>query len=178
MAELDQDDESSSGTSTPNSTQSLADLAMFQNMPEPERCAQVYMMHRRFRRTWRRYTGRPMRRYRRVAKRHFRKFYKRPFKGGLTMRNRTFYEQTQYPRQFYPQGHKGKGKGKGRKNNPRGPDGNPMTCHSCGSDEHFSKHCSKGKGAGGTNFVMDTYDHYNYHSAYYNYHTHIHSQIE
>lgn len=45
---------------------------------------------------------------------------------------------------------KGKGKGKGfqRRGNPVGPDGKVMTCSGCGSEDHFVRNCSKGKGGG------------------------------
>ena len=31
------------------------------------------------------------------------------------------------------------GKGKDRVGNPRGPDGNPIRCHHCGSTQHFER---------------------------------------
>ena len=40
----------------------------------------------------------------------------------------------------------GSGKGKKGRKNPRGPDGKPMTCHECGSDEHLIRDCQKRKG--------------------------------
>ena len=39
---------------------------------------------------------------------------------------------------FGGKGNKGKGK---RKGNPRGRDGQPMTCHSCGSEDHLVARC-------------------------------------
>ena len=115
-------------------------------MSEAEAASTIYMAYRGAKRTWRRFTGKPVRKFRRTFKKH----HKGKGKGG-----RGFF-LTQDDVHAYLQ-HKGKGhrkgssgKGFGRKGNPKDRNGNTMKCHECNSEDHLVSRCpNKGAGKGG-----------------------------
>ena len=63
---------SMSDTSSDDGQEQIAD-ASTDAMPEPERTEQIYYQFRRYRKMWRRHTGRPVRRLRRTIRHHFSK---------------------------------------------------------------------------------------------------------
>ena len=119
-------------------------------LSQAEAAEQIYTQYRRAKRTWRRFTGKPVRKFRR----HFRHFRKRKGKGKGKGHGKSFlwtWEDTL----TYLKG-KGKasrshtsGKGFGRRKNPKDRQGNIMKCRICNSEEHFAAKCpSKGGGKG------------------------------
>ena len=133
-------------------------------LSEAEATEQIYLRYRRAKRTWRRFTGRPVRKFRRHIKRHayFRKGKGRGRKGkgkgkGHSRPSTGGFMWTRDDTLAYLKG-KGKadrmhtsGKGFGRRRNPKDKHGNVMKCRICNSEEHFAAKCpnkGSGKGAG------------------------------
>ena len=154
------DGESSEGTSSATSSDSGTehiDMSDLQSMTDQHASEHVFWQYRVHRRRWRRLTGKPVRRFRR----HVRYFVKRQGKGkGRSQGGFAFggfrrrsYVVTQDDIRAYL-GSRGKGsgrgsgKGHGRKRNPKGRDGQTMTCRICNSEEHFAARCLQGEGGG------------------------------
>ena len=102
---------------------------------------------RQHKRAWRRITSKPVRRVRRLVRR----------KGGKVGGKARFFmatdEMQAYLRKKGRQGKGGKhykssGFGFERKRNPIGKDGKVMKCNKCGSEQHFERECTMGKGGG------------------------------
>ena len=128
-------------------------------MTQEEAAEHIYMQHSQAKRTWRRFTGRPVRRFRRHLKFHKR----RKGKGeGRSKAKRGGFTWTQGDALAYLKG-KGKGhrlrstgKGFGRRKNPRDRNGNLMKCHNCGSEDRLVARCpQKGRGKGGKTKGID-----------------------
>jgi len=94
---------------------------------------------------YRRFLGKPVRRVRRFFRR------KGKGKGKSAGHYLSSLSEPEILSTFFSKGPKGRGKSKGkyssgkgfgRRKNPKGPDGQIMTCRGCGSDEHFIKNCS------------------------------------
>ena len=146
--EMDEDDDdSSSMTSSDNGSDAL-DMPDLSRMNDTEAAEQLFYQYRKARRTWRRFTGKPVRRFRRDFKKNF---YKRgKGKGHPRGRGRgptrgLFFTNDDV--QVFLKG-RGKGnraqtfgKGHGRCKNPKGRDGEIMKCRICNSDEHLMAKC-------------------------------------
>ena len=151
--DADYDLESSSCTSSDDGQEEI-DMPDTGNLPHPDASQHVYMMYRRAKRQWRRYTGRPTRRFRRFFKGHIKKKYpQRRSKGrGKGKGSGMFFTKDDVYAYLKGKGKHVKahtsGKGHGRSQNPKDKDGNLMTCRRCGSTEHFEKNCHQGKGGG------------------------------
>ena len=101
------------------------------------------------------------RRFMRKPVRRVRRFFKRRGKGrgkhsGFFLANMTDSEVTET---FFQKGFKGRGKGKGkrssgkgfgRRQNPKGKNGEILNCRKCGSTEHFIKDCPQANGTPAT----------------------------
>jgi len=137
------------------------------HLSDADAAEQIYLRYRRAKRTWRRFTGRPVRKFRRHIKRHayFRKGKGRGRKGkGKGSKSSTGgFMWTRDDTLAYLKG-KGKsnrahtsGKGFGRRRNPKDKHGNVMKCRICNSEEHFAAKCPNkggGKGAGPSGFFQ------------------------
>ena len=117
------------------------------------------MQMRTAKRTWRRFTGRPVRKFRRFFKaRRGKGKGKSKGKKGSGSGNSFMWYQEEVAAFLSGKG-KGdrshsSGKGFGRRKNPKGRDGQIMRCHECQSDEHLVARCPlKGKGKGGPSMV-------------------------
>ena len=115
-------------------------------------------------RRFRRFMKKPVRRVRRAVRRAFRqrgtsrgKGKRRRLHGRGVISYLTSLTDIEFEEVLFGGRGKGRGKGilnttgkgKGRKQNPMGPDGNTMTCDTCGSAPHIWKDCpNKGKGKG------------------------------
>ena len=125
-------------------------------MTDAQASEHVFWQYRYHRRKWRRLTGKPVRRFRR----HVRYFVKRRGKGrgryqsyGFGHRGRRSFIVTQDDVRAYLNARgkgagRGSGKGHGRRRNPRGRDGQVMTCRVCNSEEPFAARCPQRKGGG------------------------------
>ena len=124
-------------------------------------------MHRR---RWRRLTGKPVRIFRRSV-RFFVKTSRKKAKDVTTdsdsvvtvdVVHTSSLRTMSAPTSVHEEkgAGRGSGKGHGRKRNPRGCDGNVMTCRVCNSEEHFAARCPQGKGGGngaGSSFPSATF---------------------
>ena len=139
---------------------------------ENQAAEHIYLQYRRHKRMWRRFTGRPVRKFRRKFKKYSHRkhhFYGGGGKGGHWRdrlrgggsgghghgkggkgRMRFFQanpdEVAAFASSMGKGGKKGSGGGFGRKGNPTGKDGKPLTCHSCGSTEHLIRDCPQRSG--------------------------------
>jgi len=141
----------------------------------PDEISQWLFFQQRFhKRRWRRWTRKPVRRVRRFIKKrtfHRRKSFggrgrpKGRGKGSLFL---TYADEWDEALTYLGGSSRSSGKGFGRKTNPRGKDGKIMTCHNCGSEDHFKSECpqsshlvrrsgkgrrGKGKGGHGPTFL-------------------------
>ena len=112
----------------------------------------IYLQMRTAKRTWRRFTGRPVRRFRRFFKASKGRG-KGKIKGKRSPGQAFMYTQDEVNAFLSGKGKGGRshssGKGFGRKKNPKDRNGQLMTCHNCGSDEHLVARCpQKGQGKG------------------------------
>ena len=143
-------DPTDSDTSSDSGNEDLDLPPEWNNVQASELGPQVFFQHRRWKKAWRRFRSKPVRRFRRTMKKHFRKH--RNFTSSHGKRSRGMF-LTQEEVQAYVSKHarsQSSGKGFGRRGNPKGKDGKPLTCSGCGSTEHFVKNCpNKGKGKGG-----------------------------
>ena len=166
MADVDMSSSSSSATSSDDG-QTSVDMPDLSNMSDENAAQHMYLIYRRHKRMWRRFTGRPVRKFRRTFKRHLKHTYPqrfRPFgrshghkgaKGGGKRsgpRQRMFWTADEALVFLKGKGKGGKshssGKGHGRRRNPRGKDGETMKCHKCGSEEHLQRECPQNGGGG------------------------------
>jgi len=139
--------------------------AAFQGLTPSQIDEQLYWEMKTAKRNWRRHMKKPTRRVRR--------FVKRKGKGKGRGKSRFSFLSTmpdeEYDSMFYggKGNSKGKrrssGKGKGRRTNPRGRDGQIMTCGICGSETHFRAECpnnTQQQGAGAaahSHFTFNSY---------------------
>ena len=138
-------------------------------MPESEHTAHLFWSYSRAKSAWRSHTRKPVRKVRRFIRRKGKGKGKGKSYGKSA--SAFFAEATdeEIEEIFFGKG-KGKSKGKGkrttgmgfgRKNNPKGRDGNVMKCHECDSEEHLVANCpvrrnkGKGKGNSSVNLVAD-----------------------
>ena len=120
-----------------------------------DRAQQLYWAYARAKQQWRSFMGKPTRRVRRHVKRSFHSKGSpwRKGKGKAGHINKTSLlaslsedeVQSLFPAAKGKGWRKSSGKGgKGRRTgNPKGPDGNPMKCHQCGSDQHLVARCPR-----------------------------------
>jgi len=141
-----EDDGTDTDTSSDDGTEDLG-VPDTTNMSEAEAAENIYMMYRRAKRAWRRFTGKPVRRFRRAIK-----FQKRRRKGkGKGKGFFWTHDDTLVYLKGKGKGHRANssGKGHGRRKNPKDRQGNIMRCRICNSDEHFDALCpQKGSGKG------------------------------
>ena len=152
----DTDEESSSATSSDDLSEELHEPEL-EGMDDHQAAEHIFFKFKRYRKMWRRFTGRPVRKFRRVLKHHKRRRHKGKGKGkhfGKGSSRGGSFMWTQSDSIALLSG-KGKGhrshtsgKGFGRKGNPKGKDGQPLKCHKCGSTDHFERNCPKGGGKG------------------------------
>ena len=149
----DDEDEDSSETSSDSGNEEIPDIPGLEHLSQADAAEHIYLQFRRAKRTWRRFTGRPVRKFRRFFKKH--KRFKGKGKGKGKGRSHGGFMWTQDDTLAYLKG-KGKGKrshtsgkGFGRRGNPRDRNGEVMKCHNCGSEEHLAARCpQKGSGKG------------------------------
>ena len=139
----DWDEGTDSETSSDDGQEDIPDQGI-SNMTESQAAEHIFLMYRRARRAWRRFTGKPVRRFRRSVK-----FMKRYRKG----KGKGFFwthDDTMAYLNRNGKGHRShtSGKGHGRRKNPKDRQGNTLKCHNCGSEEHFARNCPKGGGKG------------------------------
>ena len=145
-----QEETDSSATSSDSGTEQLPEPAVG-GMSPPDAAHHIYMQMRNAKRTWRRFTGRPVRKFRRFFKNTL---TTRKGKGkGKRSSGQAFMwsqEDMVHPIMSFLSG-KGKGnrshssgKGFGRKKNPKDRNGQIMPCHNCNSDEHLVAQFLKG----------------------------------
>ena len=118
--------------------------------------AQIYWEYRAAKRQWRRHMGRPTRKVRKFLKRNTgHRLLRGKGKGrGRGAQRYAFLaelSQDEVDEVFFGGKGRGKGKrssakGKGRRTNPRGYDGQIMTCDICGSESHFRAQCPQNSG--------------------------------
>ena len=106
---------------------------------------EIYYDYKMAKQRWRRFSGKPPRKYR--------KSNVRRGQGPHRLQRNSYrnsYASFLPPSAFA--GGKGGGKGKGKggaRKNPRGKDGQVLTCAKCGSDSHLWRECPQGGGKGG-----------------------------
>ena len=144
-----------SGTDT--DTESDSGMSIFSDtdikgLAPGDGASKLYWGYRKAKKRWRRYTGKPVRKARRWVKR-------RGGSGGRTARKYLNHDDAEA---YFKRRTKVRGKGKrcrshrtfgtgfGSKRNPIADHetGKRLTCHGCGSEDHFLKHCPKRKGGG------------------------------
>ena len=137
-----------SGTDTDTSSE-IEDQVETDMPPELENdtTQRLWWAYSKAKREWRRHTGKPVRKFRRFAKR----WASSKGKGKSSKGKRI--HTTALLAAMKGAG-KGKGKGEGRKGNPRGKNGEIMTCHECGSTEHLVARCPQRRSAA-TNLFID-----------------------
>ena len=148
-------DPTDSETSSDSGNEDLQLPPEWNGMTAPEVGRLIFYQHRRFKKAWRRFRQKPVRRFRRTMKKHFRKHrrYSHARSGRFGAGRGSFLSREEV--QAYVSKHartQSSGKGFGRKGNPKGKDGQTLTCLGCGSTEHFIKNCPNkghGKGSGG-----------------------------
>ena len=137
------------------------------NLQEPAQTRAIYLKYARAKKAWRRHTKKPTRSARRFMKRSV--FSK---KRHNTSRPRTRFSKKHSRRRPFLrrwrsyvsdqkasvliQNAKRSGKKFGRKGNPTGQDGKTLTCHTCGSTEHFKRDCPKGTPSAAPSFPVNT----------------------
>ena len=145
----DSDDDSSSMTSSDNGSDTL-NMPDLSRLSDAEAAEQLFYQYRTARRTWRRFTGKPVRRFRRTFKKNF--FKRGKGKGHPRGRGRgpsrgLFFtnDDVQVFLKGRGKGHRSQsfGKGHGRRKNPKGRDGEIMKCRICNSDEHLMAKCPR-----------------------------------
>ena len=137
-----------SGTDTDTVTSEGQTAYTYADIPrdlEPNQTAEhLFWAYQQAKGRYRKFMGKPIR--------HVRRFFKKRGKGkgkhsGTYLASLNDYEVSEL---FFKGKGKGKskgkgkrssGKGKGHRGNPRGPDGQIMTCRTCGSTEHFQREC-------------------------------------
>ena len=148
-----QEETDSSATSSDSGTEQLPEQAVG-GMSQSEAAHHIYMQMRAAKRTWRRFTGRPVRKFRRFFKARKGKGKGRG-KGKTKGSSNSFMWSQEEVATFLSGKGKGNrshssGKGFGRRKNPKDRNGEIMKCHECNSDEHLVSQCPlKGKGKGG-----------------------------
>jgi len=167
----EEDEEDSSATSSDSGNEELPDVYIgdqwIGDVAEDVATEHVYMQYRRAKRTWRRFTGRPVRKFRRFHKFQRRRKGKGKGKGrkgrgkgksqpGFMWSQSAEVEDTltYLKGKGRAKGRNSSGKGFGRKKNPRDKTGAIMKCHNCGSEDHLAARCRaprrpKGSGKGG-----------------------------
>ena len=158
----DEDDEDSSATSSDSGNEEIPEIPGLEQLSQAEAAEHIYLQFRRAKRTWRRFTGRPVRKFRKNFK--FHKRSKGKGKGKGKGKSHGGFMWTHDDTLAYLKG-KGKGKrahtsgkGFGRRGNPRDRNGEIMKCHNCGSEEHLAARCPQkggGKGSKGKDRSID-----------------------
>ena len=140
-----QEETDSSATSSDSGTEQLPEPAVG-GMSPPDAAHHIYMQMRTAKRTWRRFTGRPVRKFRRFFKaRRGKGKGKSKGKKGSGSGNSFMWSQEEVAAFLSGKG-KGdrshsSGKGFGRRKNPKDRNGEIMRCHECNSDEHLVSIC-------------------------------------
>ena len=116
-------------------------------MSQAEAGEHIYMQYRKARRTWRRFTDKPVRKFRRHMNHHFKKG-----KGKGKGKSRGFMWTRDDALTYLKGQGKGKhsgssGKGFGRRSNLRDRAVATLKCRICDSEERFAAKCPQGKGA-------------------------------
>ena len=111
-------------------------------MPPQRADELLFWQYSEAKRRWRRHTGKPVRAVRRVLRRKGKGGGKAKGKGHHYVDIAAFFQQDVYYRNK-GKGGKSSGKGFGRRQNPRGRDGEIMRCSICNSDTHLRAHCSQ-----------------------------------
>ena len=151
--DMEEDSSTDSETSSDDGTAIVGGPDISQ-MSEAEAAEAIFYEYRKAKRTWRRFTGKPVRRFRRTFKRTFKSYGKGKSYGksyGKGKRRGFFFTKDEVF--AYLKG-KGKGhrmnssgKGHGRRKNPRDRNGDTMKCRICGSEEHFQAECPQNGGS-------------------------------
>ena len=143
------DDSTDSETSSDNDSEELPDPGVSQ-MSQAEAAEHIYMQYRKARRTWRRFTGKPVRKFRRHMNHHFKKGKGKGKSKGKTRGFMWTHDDALTYLKGQGKGNRSgsSGKGFGRRKNPKDRAGNVMKCRVCDSDEHFAAKCPQGKGSG------------------------------
>ncbi len=141
-------------TSSDDGMEALPDPGV-SHLDDPSAAEHLYWIYRQAKRTWRRFTGKPVRKFRRAMK--WRGFRKGKGKGKGRSKGKGkghSFLWTQEEVLVYLKG-RGKGhrantsgKGHGRRKNPKDRQGNIMRCRICNSEDHFAARCPQGKGKG------------------------------
>ena len=139
-------DDSGTDSDTSSEAEDPADTEMPPEL-EGDVTQRLWWAYAKAKREWRRHTDKPVRKFRRFAKR----WASSKGKGKNSKGKRI---QTTALLAAMKGAGKGKGKGKGRKSNPRGKNGEIMTCHECGSTEHLVARCPQRRSAS-TNLFID-----------------------
>ncbi len=158
----DDDDEDSSATSSDSGNEAIPEIPGLEQLSQAEAAEHIYLQFRRAKRTWRRFTGRPVRKFRNNFKFHKRSKGKGKGKGKGKSHGRFMWTHDDTLAYLKGKG-KGKrahtsGKGFGRRGNPRDRNGEIMKCHNCGSEEHLAARCPQkgvGKGSKGKDRGID-----------------------
>ena len=90
-----EDDGTDTDTSSDSGNEVLNDSTRYQGMSEADISHSIYMQYRAAKKTWRRFTGKPVRSFRRG----FKKFHKRGKGKGKGHSNRTFGKGRSWGRQ-------------------------------------------------------------------------------
>ena len=132
--EFGEDTDTDTDTSS-DSGNEVSQTPGIENMSQADASAQIYLEHRRAKKTWRRFTGKPVRKCRRRFR--FAKKSKGKGKGKGRQHGARGFMWTHDDTLTYLKG-KGKGhrshtsgKGFGRRGNPKDRDGNVMKCRIC-----------------------------------------------
>lgn len=150
------------GASSGNGQEEI-DVSDVLGMSEAQATEHVFWQYRMASRRWRRISQKPVRRFRRLDK----KFVRRKGKGeGKSRWRRSDSYLASEDGHAYLRGTgKGKrshtsGKGSGRKQNPRGRDGQIMKCRGCDSEEHFAAKCPRaGQASSSSNLAGPSFVH-------------------
>ena len=161
-AEMEEDDGTDTDTSSDDGLEEIP-LPDTTQLSERDAAEQIYMAYRRAKRTWRRFTGKPVRRFRRAIKFQKRRHWKGKGKGRGKGKGNGFFwtnDDTLVYLKGKGKGHRShtSGKGHGRRKNPKDRTGNVMRCRICESDEHFAARCpQKGSGKGHGSSTNDSF---------------------
>ena len=119
-------------------------------MTQAQSAEHIFMQYRKARRTWRRFSGKPVRKFRRHMNHHFKRSKGKSKGKGKTRGFMWTHDDTLAYLKGKGKGHRSGSSGKsfGRRKNPKDRAGNVVKCRVCDSDEHFAAKCPQGKGKG------------------------------